>query len=92
MKLTQLLQTIEIIHPTTQAHSATLILGYIKFIHIRKDVIDDPERGTVDPGKLKPVARLGGMVYSRISEGYMIPRLSWKDNEETIREELGDAL
>ena len=52
----------------------------------------DPVRGTVDPGKLKPVARLGGIAYSRISEGYMIPRLSWKENEETIQEALGDAL
>ena len=85
------MQAIEIVHPTTQAHSATLILGYVKFIHIRKDVID-PERGTVDPGKLKPVARLGAVTYSRISEGYMLPRLSWKDNEETIRDALGDAL
>jgi len=87
----ELLQAIEIIHPTTKVHSATLILGYVKFIHIRKDVID-PERGTVDPGKLKPVARLGGLLYSRISEGCMLPRLSWKENEETIREALGDAL
>jgi hypothetical protein len=68
-----------------------LILGYVKFIHVKKDVID-PERGTVDPGKLKPVARLGGRVYSRISEGCMLPMPSWKKNEETIRETLGDAL
>lgn len=52
----------------------------------------DPERGTIDPGKLKPVARLGGLLYGRISEAYMLPRLSWKENEETIREALGDAL
>ena len=85
------MQAIEIIHPTTKAHSATLVLGHVKFIHIRKDVID-PERGTIDPGKLKPVARLGGLLYGRISEAYMLPRLSWKENEETIREALGDAL
>jgi hypothetical protein len=50
----------------------------------------DPERGTVDPGKLKPVARLGELLYSRISEGYIVlPRLSWKENEEeTIQEAL----
>ena len=52
----------------------------------------DPERGTVDPGKLKPVARLGGGVYSKISEGYIIPMPLWKENEETIREALGGAL
>lgn len=52
----------------------------------------DPKRGAVDPGKLKPVTRLGGIMYSRISEGYELPRLSWKESEETIREALGDAL
>jgi len=87
----ELLQAIDIVHPTTKKLSATLILGYVKFIHIRKDVLD-PERGTVNPGKLKPVARLGGISYSRISEGYMLPRLSWKENEEIIREALGDTL
>ena len=71
--------------------SATLILGHVKFIHIRKDVLD-PERGTVDPGKMKAIARLGSVTYGTVSEGYMIPRLSWKDKEESIRETLGDAL
>jgi hypothetical protein len=85
------MQAIDIIHPTTNTHSATLILGYVKFIHIRKDVLD-PNRGTVDPGKLKPVARMGGLFYSRILEGYFLPRLSWKENEENIQEALGGAL
>jgi len=87
----ELMQAIDIIHPTTQILSATLVLGYVKFIHIRKDVLD-PKRGTVDPGKLKPVARLGGHLYGRISEGYTLPRLSWKENEETIRDALGGKL
>ena len=84
-------QAIDIIHPTTNAISATLVLGYVKFIHIRKDVLD-PERETVDLGKLKPVTRLGGISYGRVSEGYMLPRVPWKENEEAIREALGDAL
>jgi len=87
----ELLQAIDIIHPTTKAISATLVLGSVKFIHIRKDVLD-PERGTVDPGKMKPIARLGGIFYSRIREGFAIPRPSWTEEEETIREALGGAL
>lgn len=85
------MQAIEIIHPTTKDHAATLILGNVKLIHIRKDVID-PERGTIDPGKLKPIGRLGGHLYARISEGFALPRPPWKENEEAIREALGDAL
>ena len=85
------MQAIDVIHPTTKAYGATLVLGYVKFIHIRKDVID-PEKGTVDPGKLKPVARMGGQLYSRISDGFMLSRPSWRESEENIREALGDAL
>jgi hypothetical protein len=86
-----LFQDIDIIDPTTEAVSATLILGSVKLIHIRKDICE-PERGMVDPGKLKPVSRLGSILYGRVSEGYMLPRLSWQESEETIREALGDAL
>ena len=48
----------------------------------------EPERGAVDPGKLKPVTRMGGRLYGRISEGFTLPRLLWKEREETIREAL----
>ncbi len=40
---------------------ATVILGEILLVHAREDVLD--ERGSVDPAKLRPVARLGGSRY-----------------------------
>jgi len=84
----ELLQTIDIIHPTTKVHTATLILGHVKLIHIRNDVIE-PVRGAVDPGKLRPVTRMGGRLYGRVSEGYVLDRLVWKEDEEAIMEALG---
>jgi hypothetical protein len=33
--------------------------------------------GTVDPGKLRPVSRLGGVTYGRLVEGFDVPRVSW---------------
>ncbi|KAF8167426.1 hypothetical protein B0H34DRAFT_16391 [Crassisporium funariophilum] len=87
----ELLQDIDILHPDTQDVTTTLVLGTVKFIHIRNDVID-PGRGTVDSGKLKPIMRMGGITYAKISEGYMLPRESWADKENDIREALGGRL
>lgn len=41
--------------------------------HAREDVINK-ELNTLDIAKLKPVARLGGVTYARVAEGYEIPR------------------
>ena len=31
---------------------------------------------------LKPIARLGGITYSRITEGFEVPRPDWEENKE----------
>ncbi|KAG6871788.1 hypothetical protein C0995_016628 [Termitomyces sp. Mi166 len=80
----ELLRAIDIPIPETGEIGTTLILGTIKYIHVRKDVLD--ERGNVDPGKLKPVARMGGTLYAKINEGYNIYRPNWKEHGEPIRE------
>ena len=59
----------------------TLVLGLIKRLHIREDVLSE-DGMTVDPSKLRPIARLGGISYSRLLEGFDIPILSWKDIRE----------
>ncbi|KAF4616569.1 hypothetical protein D9613_008730 [Agrocybe pediades] len=78
----ELFQAIDIHDQTTGEVTATLVLGLIKYIHIRKDVIND--RGTVDPGKLKPVARMGGLAYAKVSEGYILPRRPWAEVKDAI--------
>jgi flavin reductase (DIM6/NTAB) family NADH-FMN oxidoreductase RutF len=52
-------------------------LATVKYIHVRNDVLD--ERGNVDPAKFKPIARLGGTLYAKVSEGYHIHRYAWRD-------------
>lgn len=79
----ELLQAIDIINPTTGAATATHILGTVKVIHVRNDVYD-PVAGTADPAKLKPIARMGGTLYGKITEGYSIPRTRWVDTKEQI--------
>jgi hypothetical protein len=44
----QLLQAVDVCDPSTNEVATTLVLGIIKYIHIRKDIID-PQRGIVDP-------------------------------------------
>jgi len=51
---------------------------------MRNDVLD-PERGVVDPNKLKPIGRMGGTLYTKVSEGYVIPRRFWKEKGEEIQ-------
>ncbi|KAF8167425.1 hypothetical protein B0H34DRAFT_16438 [Crassisporium funariophilum] len=87
----ELLQEVNIIHPETQAVTTTLVLGTVRFVHIRNDVID-PVRGVVDPGKMRPVARMGGITYGSVSTGYMLTRESWANKEQEIRKALGDDL
>lgn len=71
----ELLESIDIKHPVTSAVTTGLILGSVKCIHVRKDVLN--ERGSVDPGKMQPVCRLGGILYGRIKEGYSLERFTW---------------
>lgn len=57
---------------------------------VREDVIN--EQGTlIDPAKLKPVSRLGGVSYARTTEGFELLRPDWekeaKPEWERIQEE-----
>ncbi|KAI0628447.1 hypothetical protein C8Q77DRAFT_1067984 [Trametes polyzona] len=82
----ELFQSVDIIHPTNGKHTATLILGLVKCIHVRQDVLN--ERGVVDYAKLRPVARLGDITYARVGDGFRLPRPSWKIEGEKIGEFL----
>ena len=48
-----------------------LILGRVLLYHVRDDLL---EGGGVDPSRLRPVARLGGELYSRLGEIFEKPR------------------
>lgn len=57
--------------PVNGTHS-TMIIGRIVRFNIREDLLNDRE--VVDPGRLKPVARLGGSDYSKLGEVFSIGR------------------
>jgi hypothetical protein len=64
--------------------STHLVLGTIKYIHVRKDMLN-PTRNVVDPDKLKPIARMGDISYTRIRDAFRLPRFSWAKEEEGLR-------
>jgi len=78
-----LFQAHEIVNPATGKASCTLILGLVKGIHVRKDVLN--ERELVDPTKLNAVGRLGDITYSRQGDLFRIGRGQWAVEEEAIR-------
>lgn len=79
----QLFHQHDIVHPDKDVTTTILILGLVKYIHVRKDVLN--ERGNVDPGKLKPVGRLGDILYGSLGGGYRIPRPVWNNENEKVR-------
>ena len=81
-----LYQAIDIVHPTTGENTSTLILGHVKYIHVRNDVLT--ERGTVDITKFKPIARLGDISYGRVGDVFRIPRAVWANEESKVEEAL----
>jgi hypothetical protein len=46
----QLLQEIELFNPESGSSTSTMFLGHMKYIHVRKDVLND--KGLVDPWEL----------------------------------------
>ena len=56
---------------------------------VREDAINEA-RNIIDPGVLRPVARLGGITYGRLTEGFELPR---PDFEEMKKDgELAEEL
>ncbi|KAG6375234.1 hypothetical protein JVT61DRAFT_3448 [Boletus reticuloceps] len=79
----ELFQAIDIVHPTTGECTSTLILAHVNYIHVRNDMLT--ERGTVDPIKFKPVARLGDISYVRFGDIFRIPHPVWATEESNIQ-------
>lgn len=70
----------------TKVATTTLILGLIKQIHVRKDVLN--ERGIIDLTKYKPIARMGDVTYAKVGDAFRLPRPFWKDEEKKIEAAL----
>ncbi|KZT04739.1 uncharacterized protein LAESUDRAFT_727615 [Laetiporus sulphureus 93-53] len=83
----ELFEAHDIIHPDTGACTTTLILGLVKYIHVRKDVLT--ERGYVDPARLRAVGKMGDITYARQGDAFRIPRPDWGKDAEQIKDVFG---
>ena len=70
-------------HPKTGDVAHTVIYGLIQAVQTRNAVLaEDGE--TVDPAKLRPVARLGGGMYATLGMGFELKRLLWESVKERV--------
>ena len=53
---------------------------------VREDAINE-DRSIVDPAILRPMSRLGGIMYGRTVEGVEIPRPDWGESKESAESE-----
>jgi len=76
--------------------TGVLIIGLIKLIHVRNDILVHPDDAsvdqgarpfTIDPAKLRAVSRMGGITYGRIGEGFEIPRPVWDEVKDVYKGE-----
>ncbi|KAF9566694.1 hypothetical protein CPC08DRAFT_703661 [Agrocybe pediades] len=67
----------DICAPGSSEPTTTVVLGLIKQVHVSESVLDE-DGLTVDPAKLRAIARLGGVTYARVLEGFDLPRMFWK--------------
>ena len=88
--MAKLFQAIDIVHPETGEHTATLVLGRVRYFHVRNDVLN--ERGLVDFTKLQPIGRVGDISYTRVGDGFRLARPSWAAEGAKIQEQVKSTL
>lgn len=74
----ELFQSQDIFPDGATVPSATLVLGRVKYIHVRNSVLrSDGLRA--DPAKLRAVSRLGSKTYGRLGEGFDLKKPEWDE-------------
>ena len=68
----KLIQLVEI---GNKPGSGTVVIGEVVYFHAREDVYQD---GKIILNKLKPIGRLGGTEYCRVTDNFSLPRPSIK--------------
>jgi len=74
----ELFQSQDIFPDGATVPSATLVLGRVKYIHVRNSVLES-DGLRADPAKLRTVSRLGGATYGRLCEGFDLKRPKWEE-------------
>jgi len=79
----ELFQSQDIFPDGATAPSATLVLGRVKYVHVRNSVLR-PDGLRADPEKLRPISRISGVTYARLGEGFDLKRPEWGDIKQIL--------
>ncbi|EDR09033.1 uncharacterized protein LACBIDRAFT_249237 [Laccaria bicolor S238N-H82] len=80
----ELFSSQDISPPNSSDITTTVVLGLIKKVHVCESILVD-DGTSIDPSKLRPIARLGGRAYGRLLEGFNLPSVVWKSVHEDYR-------
>jgi len=75
----------------TGSIGSTLVLGKIRHASVRNAVLNS-DGLTIDPHKLRPIARFGGTTYARIGDSFDSKRVSWKGIQEAYEKLLAQKV
>ncbi|PCH43467.1 hypothetical protein WOLCODRAFT_164461 [Wolfiporia cocos MD-104 SS10] len=67
--------------------TTTFIMGSIKLMHVRNAVLAE-DGVNIDPGKLRPMSRLGMVTYARLGDGIDINIPMWAQTGEEVTKAL----
>jgi len=83
----ELFQSQDIFPDGATVPSATLVLGRVKYMHVRNSVLR-PDGLQADPTKLRPISRISGLTYARVGEGFDLKRPEWDDVKQVLKAKL----
>ncbi|KIJ10688.1 hypothetical protein PAXINDRAFT_16351 [Paxillus involutus ATCC 200175] len=78
----ELFEAIDLIDPVTGKATSTMLLGYVKYIHIRNDMLT--EKGVVDMTLFRPLSRMGDVTYARVGNGFRLARPVWEQEKDKV--------
>jgi len=61
--------------------TASLVVGRVRRFHVREDLFGPT--GAIDPARLLPIGRLGGITYGRVTDSFEAPRYVWDDVKDS---------
>ncbi|KAH9013746.1 hypothetical protein EDB85DRAFT_1899577 [Lactarius pseudohatsudake] len=83
VKESALFQSQDIFPDGSTIPSATLVLGRVRYVHVRNSVLQ-PDGLRANPAKLRPVSRISGLTYARLGEGFNLQRPEWSDVKRVL--------
>jgi len=79
----QLFQSQDIFPDGGTVPSATLVLGRVRYVHVRNYVLQH-DGLRANPAKLRPISRISGLTYARLGEGFNLQRPEWSDVKRVL--------